>query len=176
MEQWRVRLRALTKSDSTVSWNWRNADALRDFYAGHPFYINEEKEQAWFDKILTSDIPLSSFGIEQKESNILIGMSFLKDINLIHRTAELAIFIGDEKYTGKGLAKEATLQTVAFAFDNLNLHRVYLVVQEDNIRAIELYLKCGFIKEGVLRESVFKNGKYLNKIIMSILKTEYLKQ
>ncbi|WP_378186092.1 GNAT family N-acetyltransferase [Aquimarina sp. W85] len=176
MQTRRIRLRALTKSDSTVSWSWRNADSIRDYYSGHPFFINIEKEQAWFDKITMSDIPLSCFGIELLDKKLLIGMSFLKDINLIHRTAEFAIFIGDEKYIGKGYAKEATLRTIDFAFQQLNLNRLFLFVQNNNSRAIELYLKCGFVNEGVLRESVFKNGKYFDKHIMAILKTEYYKQ
>ncbi|MFK7812418.1 MAG: GNAT family N-acetyltransferase [Maribacter sp.] len=168
-----IRLRALTKEDAKVSWLWRNNADMRYFYSGHPFFINIEKEEAWIAKVSTSDMPLTSFGIEEVSTNSLIGMVFLKDINLINRNAEFAIFIGDENVKGKGYATQATTMAVDFAFDDLNLNRVFLKVQEDNSAAIRLYEKCKFQKEGILRESVYKNGKYLNEIIMSILKKEY---
>ena len=174
MNSEKIKLRALTKDDAKISWVWRNNENVRYFYSGHPFFINQEKEEKWMEKICVSDIPLTSFGIEELQSNTLIGMSFLKDINLIHRTAEFAIFIGDENAKGKGYAKEATNKTIAFAFTNLNLNRVFLKVQEDNLNAIKLYEKCKFKKEGVLRECVYKNGHYINEIIMSILKNEHL--
>ncbi|MBP2833680.1 GNAT family N-acetyltransferase [Aquimarina sp. U1-2] len=174
MSSEKIKLRALTKDDAKVSWPWRNTDAIRYFYSGHPFFINLEKEEAWIEKIAVSDLPLTSFGIEEMQSNSLIGMSFLKDINLIHRTAEFAIFIGDDNAKGKGYAKEATLKTITFAFNNLNLHRVFLKVQEDNHSAIKLYEKCHFKKEGTLRECVYKNGHYVNEVIMAILKNEFL--
>ncbi len=101
-------------------------------------------------------------------------MAFLKEINLMHRTAEFSIFIGEENAKGKGYAKEATMKTIEFAFNDLNLNRVFLKVQEDNFKAIKLYEKCKFKKEGILRECIYKNGHYINEIVMSILKAEYL--
>lgn len=169
-----VRLRALTKDDCKTSWSWRNKDEIRDFYSGHPFYVNREKEEAWLDKVINSDLPLTSFGIEKLESNCLIGMAFLKDIDLIHRTAEFAIFIGDEESRGKGHGKEATLKTLKFAFNDLNLNRVYLTVLEENKKALHIYAKFGFKNEGILRECVYKNGKYKNEVIMSLLRSEYM--
>ena len=174
MENQKIKLRALAKDDAKISWVWRNKENIKYFYSGHPFYINQEQEEAWIEKISSSNIPLTVFGIEELQTNSLVGMSFLKDINLIYRTAEFAIFIGDEKAKGKGYATEATRKTLTFAFNSLNLNRVFLKVQEDNISAIRLYEKCNFKREGVLRESVYKNGNYINEIMMSILKNEFL--
>ena len=176
IDEEKIKLRALTKEDAKISWTWRNNENMRYFYSGHPFFINQEKEETWITKISASDIPLTSFGIEEVETNSLIGMSFLKDINLIHRNAEFAIFIGEENAKGKGYAKEATIKTIEFAFNNLNLNRVFLKVQEDNTNAIKLYEKCKFKKEGILRECIYKNGHYLNEIIMSILKSEHIEK
>jgi len=62
-----------------------------------------------------------------------------------------------------------------FAFERLNLHKVYLTVDADNPSAIRSYNKAGFKKDGVLRDEVYKNGQYVDRILMSILKHEYLK-
>jgi RimJ/RimL family protein N-acetyltransferase len=169
----KIRLRALTKDDGKTTWSWRNGDDIRQFYSGLPFLVNQEKEEAWLDKILCSDMPLTSFGIEERESSCLIGMSFLKDIDMINRAAEFAIFIGDENARGNGYGREATIKTVDFAFKQLNLNRVFLNVMEENHKAIHIYEKCGFSKEGVLRENIYKNGQYKNQVVMSILINEY---
>jgi len=170
----KINLRALSKDDAKVSWKWRNSNAMREYYSGHPFFVTQDDEEAWIARISGSNFPLTTFGIEEKSTKNLVGMCFLKDINMLNRTSEFAIFIGDENAKGKGFAKEATLKTVEFAFKDLNLNRVFLIVQEDNENAINLYKKCGFRNEGILREAVYKNGKYKNEIIMSVLKREFI--
>jgi len=172
----KIILRALTKEDAKKSWLWRNYEEIRYFYSGHPFYVNQEKEEEWILNISKSDLPLVSFGIVEIETQTLIGMAFLKDVNLIHRRAEYAFFIGDESAKGKGHAKEVTKKIIYFAFSNLNINRLFLKVQEDNSKAIKLYESLSFKMEGLLRESVFKNGRYLNELVYSVLKSEYLDQ
>jgi len=173
MDKKRIRLRALTLSDIEKTLAWHNQEDISDLYAGHPFPINIEMERKWYEKILTSNIPLTVFGIEQIQSKNLIGITILKDINLINRTSEFAIYIGEKEQRGKGLSKEATNQTLSFGFYKLGLNRIYLKVLEENESAIKLYNSIGFIKEGVLRNSIFKNNKFKNELVMSILKDEF---
>jgi len=169
----RILLRALTIEDAKITWKWRNQKDIMDNYAGHPFPVNYEMEKAWYEKILYSNIPTSVFGIEIIESNTLIGMTFLKNINFINRETEFAIFIGESKEQGKGYAEEATFLTLNIAFMKLGINRIFLKVNEDNISAIKLYKRCGFKEEGILRESTFKNNIFKNQLIMSILKREF---
>jgi RimJ/RimL family protein N-acetyltransferase len=65
------------------------------------------------------------------------------------------------------------LKFIPFIFDLYNLHKISLEVLSTNTRAISLYENLGFIKDGVKREEVYKNGKWIDSIIMSILKSEY---
>ena len=74
---------------------------------------------------------------------------------------------------GKGYSKLATLKTLEFGFNQLGLNRIYLFVQSNNEPAIKLYEKLGFQNEGELRNSVFKNGKFINEKVMGILKEEF---
>jgi len=171
----KVKLRALTLEDAKITWRWRNEEEIQTFYSGHPFYVNIEKEEKWYESVITSDLPLCAFGIVEAKSDDLIGMTFLNHINLIHRSAEYSILIGKTNSRGMGYAFEATIRTLHFGFMSLNLNRIFLKVLESNLKAVRLYEKCRFQKEGILRESVFKNGSYINEFIMSILKVEYLK-
>jgi RimJ/RimL family protein N-acetyltransferase len=59
------------------------------------------------------------------------------------------------------------------AFEQMNLHRVFLRVHADNARGIRCYGKVGFQHEGTMRESVFKEGRYCDMHLMSILRSEY---
>ena len=169
----RIRLRALTSDDIEKTIVWNNQEDISDCYAGHPFPVNIEMEKEWYEKILTSNFPVTVFGIELIENNVLIGLSVLKEINLINRSAEIAIYIGDKEFRNKGLSKEATYETLVFGFHKLGLNRISLKVLVDNIAAIRLYNSAGFIKEGILRESVFKNNQFKSVMLMSILKDEF---
>jgi RimJ/RimL family protein N-acetyltransferase len=117
----KIRLRALTMDDAKISWSWRNKDNIRYFYSGHPFFVNIENQEMWLDSLIRSDLPRTSFGIEEISTSSLVGMSFLLNIDLIHRVTEFSIFIGKENAIGIGYGKEATLKTHEFAFMDLNL-------------------------------------------------------
>ena len=59
------------------------------------------------------------------------------------------------------------------AFDKMNLHRLWLHVHDSNARAIASYEKCGFKREGVLRDDHFARGRHHDTIVMAILESEY---
>lgn len=168
-----IKLRALTTKDKELTLRWNNQDDIKLLYSGHPFPVNIEMESEWIEKITKSNFPTTVFGIELIQEEKLIGISILKNINLIHRKAEFAIFIGDKTERGKGYSKEATFKTLDFGFNQLGLNRIYLFVQSNNKAAINLYQKTGFQIEGETRNSIFKNGKFMDEIVMGILKEDF---
>jgi len=168
-----ITLRALTMNDVDKTLRWNNQDDIREFYSGHPFPVNKEMEIIWYQKILTSNYPTTVFGIEAISSKELIGLSLLKDINNINRSAEFSIYIGEKNHRGKGISKEATIETLKFGFFSLGLNRVFLKVLLKNTIATNLYEKIGFHKEGLLRDAVFKNNSFEDELIMAILKIEF---
>lgn len=56
-----------------------------------------------------------------------------------------------------------------YGFGVLNLHRIELNVFDYNARAMHVYEKLGFKREGVQREALFYDHKYHDSILMSIL-------
>ena len=169
----KIKLRALTHADLEKTLAWHNQEDISDLYSGHHFPVNVEMERIWYEKVLTSNFPVTVFGIELVESKELIGITVLRDINIINRVAEFGIYIGNTAERGKGLSKEATINTLLFGFLKLNLNRIFLKVLEENTPAIKLYKALGFTMEGKLRNSIFKNGEYKSEMIFSILKTEF---
>lgn len=88
-----------------------------------------------------------------------LGTISLKHISHKNSNAEYAI-VTRKKAQGTGAAMKATQELLEYAFEKLKLHRVYLNVLEDNVRAQKLYEKCGFVYEGAFLDAVRINGTY----------------
>jgi RimJ/RimL family protein N-acetyltransferase len=86
------------------------------------------------------------------------------------------IYIGADiapEHTGKGIAKEAYKKFIPYVFNTYNVNKLSLEVLQTNERAINLYTKLGFVEEGIKREEFLKKGKWINSVVMSLLKSEY---
>ena len=60
-----------------------------------------------------------------------------------------------------------------YAFNHKNLRRIEAIVLEDNIGSCKMHEKLGYKREGLLRESVYKDGCYKNQVYCALLKSEY---
>ena len=94
-------------------------------------------------------------------------------IDLLNHNCEIGITIGDTNYWGKPHAKEAINLILNHCFSDLKLNIVYLTVFENNIRAIKFFKKIGFKNDGIMRQVIFKNKKYISLQLMSILEKEF---
>lgn len=168
-----LKLRELEREDVKKINKWRN-DSNLIACLGAPYrFINEDVDIDWYDKYLGSrNNSVRCVIYDTDSSEEVLGLISLLNINYINRTAELHIMIGDSKNHGKGIGTFAVKLMISHAFNNLNLRRIELGVLENNVPAIKLYEKIGFVKEGVKRASNYKNGKYISMIFMGILKEE----
>lgn len=105
--------------------------------------------------------------------NRCIGSAGFHHISKEDNSATYRIGIFDVNYHSKGIGSEVTKRLLEYGFETMKWHRIDLKVLEYNYRGIRCYEKCGFKKDGVLRESAFIEGKYYSDIIMSILDYEY---
>jgi len=106
------------------------------------------------------------------DNDIYQGTISLKNINNDENTGEYAIALRYEAQ-GNGVGTFATKQVLKYAFETLNLNRVYLNVLSDNINAIKLYEKCGFIFEGESKERIKLQGQLKSLKWYGILKENY---
>jgi len=163
----RVYLRSITRDDTGNIVKWRNQENVKQyfFYRG-PF--NKESHERWLTEKVDTGI-VAQFIVCQKEDDRPIGCTYLRDIDYDNKKAEYGVFLGEEGVRGKGIGKEILKLTLKYAFENLELHRVYARVREDNMPSLCSFLNCGFEKEALLRESVYCDGKYLNVVILGII-------
>ena len=87
-----------------------------------------------------------------------------------------SIFIADHAEHGKGYGSEATYLALKFGFDRLNLHKIHLKTSDYLSSAIRFYERLGFSREGVLREHEFKKGRFVDKILFSMLRSEFVEK
>ena len=166
----RTQLRRIERTDIPTFVRWFSDPAVREFLLiNRPISLVEE--ESWFEAQLR-DQSSEIFAIETLDGTH-IGNIGLHDINWVHRRAEMGIVIGEKEYWGRGFGSDAICALLAFAFNEMNLHRIYLQVYEDNERAIQAYKKCGFKLEGTLREAIFRKGTYYDEHIMAVLRSEF---
>jgi|ADurb_Oil_01_Slu_FD_contig_31_1906344_length_2126_multi_3_in_0_out_0_2 RimJ/RimL family protein N-acetyltransferase len=168
-----IQLRALSIADKPLTLLWHNQPEIVDLYSGHPYPVNPECEQMWYDRILTSNIPTTVLGVERCDNNKLIGIASLQNINLINRSASLGLLIGDVESRKGGYFLEAFIKTIRFGFLQIGLNRIALEVSLKNKRLVQTYRNFGFVEEGLIRESIYKNGEFTSMAVFSILRLEF---
>lgn len=103
----------------------------------------------------------------------LVGYVVLYDIYWNLQTANVGIAIGNPADRGKGYGRDGMQLILRYAFNELNLHRVGLTVLERNLAARRMYESVGFVVEGILRDTDYRDGIRGNDIQMSILSNEW---
>jgi RimJ/RimL family protein N-acetyltransferase len=98
-----------------------------------------------------------------------IGFVLFKNLSPVFRAAELGVRIGAEGDRGKGYGSAALKLALQYAWDTLNLERVWLTVLAGNGRAIASYRRAGFEQEGVMRKAAFIGGKWMNVVMMAAI-------
>lgn len=107
------------------------------------------------------------WAIATSENQRCIGHVGLYKIDYRVRKAEFALVIGDRTWWARGLGTKVTKAVVEWGFSELNLHKITLKVLADNLRALHVYEKLGFQREGVLHDDQFREGRYLDLVLMA---------
>ena len=172
-----VRIRELREKDSSKYFAWINNREL--VLLNSPFSpVSEVEHKLWFESI-SKNQSAKTFSIVtnfEGDEDFLIGTCSLRKINKLNKNAELQIRIGEPEFRNKGFGTTVIKKLLSFGFCDLNLHKIYLDVFKQNERARKAYLKCGFLEEGILREQVYIDGKFVDLVHMSILSREFLKR
>jgi RimJ/RimL family protein N-acetyltransferase len=168
-----VYLRPLQLEDLTAHYlNWLNDPEVTRYMETGTFPTTE-RDLAKFYEDITGSRSQVILAVADRKSGQHIGNVKLGPIHWVHRCATFGILIGDKKFWGKGVGLEATRLTVQYGFDRLNLRRIDLGVFADHTAAVRCYEKAGFKVEGRMRESLFQDGKYVDRLWMALLRSEH---
>ncbi|MEQ3554094.1 spermidine N1-acetyltransferase [Pseudonocardia nematodicida] len=164
-----MRLRALERDDLAFVHGLSNDSGIMSYWFEEPYEALVEL-QGIYDRHI-HDNRERRFVIDLDGERA--GLVELVEIDYIHRNAEFQIIVHPD-FQGRGLAAAATSAALDHAFGVLNLHKVYLVVDVENHRAVRAYERTGFVVEGTLREEYFASGRYRDAHRMAILQRDHL--
>jgi RimJ/RimL family protein N-acetyltransferase len=167
----RIRLRPLASTDLRRCVKWFSDPQIIRFL-GRNAPVSMPEEERWFrDYERRTDEQIFAIDVD----GVHIGNIGLHKIDRAHRKADVGIVIGEAGFWSRGFGTEAMLTALHYAFGPLGLNKVSLDVLEYNERAIRTYERLGFRREGVHREDVYKDGRFINVIRMSMLARELRK-
>lgn len=107
------------------------------------------------------------------EKGVLVGFITYKESSYCENVYSIGITIGS-RFWNRGYGQDSIKTLIKYLFYELKAIRVELEVIESNARAISCYKKCGFVEEGLKRNKLCIDEKYVNTIIMGILKDEFI--
>jgi RimJ/RimL family protein N-acetyltransferase len=111
-------------------------------------------------------------GVEALADGKLIGLVRLRDTEPETGWAELDVYLGEKEYWGRGLATDAVRTVCRYGFAKMRLHKVAPTVVTENLAALQVYRKVGFVEEGRLRQVFRRDGRWYDKFTMGLLEGE----
>jgi RimJ/RimL family protein N-acetyltransferase len=166
----KVILRPVEERDLDLIVRWRNhPNNRRFFFSSIPIYPGGQKK--WYEDLMVDQNRIV-FMIDRLEGKT-VGMIAIDNIDWHNRECEGGQLVVDPDERRLGFAEEAAHLLAQYAFEELNMHRAYVVIFPFN-PTIDLVKKMGFKEEGRLREAVYSGGKYHDKVILGMLREEWM--
>lgn len=130
-----------------------------------------DKMRAWYAS-RNEQIDRMDLAVIDRQTGYLVGEAVLNEYDEVTRNVNFRILIG-KSGQGRGIGSEATKMILQYAFEVLLLHKVSLEVFSFNPRAERVYVKNGFLLEGVRREDFRFQDEYIDTRIYGMLKSDY---
>ena len=138
----------------------------------NPSIISIAETAKWLENLSSSSRRLIVSDSYLIDNNKDIGIIRIDSIDWINRNCEIGLDVFDD-FKGKGYAAPIYEWLLNHLFNELGFHSVYLEVLETNDRAIHIYKKLGFRQDGRLRQRIYRDGKFIDYLLFSLLKSEF---
>ena len=166
----RVYLRAFEVDDYKLINKWRKDEEIQSLLGGNKYYVSSEREKKWVEEKIFNN----ANQICLKNNNEMIGYISVKDFDWINKKVQwYGLIIGEKKCRNIKNSLDAIYLMLDHIFNQLGMHRIYGYHIKENEKSILLGKMMGFKIEGTMREAVYKNGKYHDFLIASLLKNEF---
>ncbi len=107
--------------------------------------------------------------------NEIAGVFQFNRFDFLNSTTEIGYWIFS-KYQGLGIINRCAVPMIKYAFEELQFNRIEIKCAVENKKSQLIPQKLGFSKEGILRQAELINGKFLDTIIFSLLKEDWIKK
>lgn len=168
----KVTIRKFEEKDIRNKVKWIN-DKRNNEYLHYDLPLEYEKTLNWFKK---NEDRIDRYDAIIEVDGISVGLIGLLSIDDKNSKAEYYITMGEQAYKGKGVAKIASKLLLEYAFKKINLNKVYLFIESNNINAQRFFEKIDFIKEGLLRQDIKTIDGLTDRYIYGICESDYYKK
>ncbi|MBC6699576.1 GNAT family N-acetyltransferase [Hymenobacter puniceus] len=168
-----IRLAPLAQHHAASFYPWlRDPEVIEYSLSAFQHMHTETQINEWLAATLQNQASFN-LGIFLTDSDELIGYAGLSGISATNLAAEFFILIGQKSWWGRGIGTAVARQVLALGFTEHELNRIMLTVSETNIGGLKAYARAGFVVEGRQREACRRNGRFHDKIMMAVLKSEW---
>jgi [ribosomal protein S5]-alanine N-acetyltransferase len=170
-----VKIRALEPDDYSETIKWRRDEATWDMVISQKRFVSSETERAWVLNAIKDHEAgrILRFGITIGDQSRLVGLIIISYIDLINRSCKYGNLLSPDGYRGKGIAFAALLLVYRYLFAEWGMNRISGDILADNRASRKFAERFGKTQEGVLRQAVFKNGRFQDVIVYSMLREEF---
>ena len=169
-----VKLRAYKEEDAVLAKEFINDYEVKRLLAiDAAFPISLWEEEEWVKSKKNTSGLVYDFAIETLKDGKYIGGCSINKLSVKNRNCTIGIMIGDKDYWSKGYGSDALKVLIKFIFEELNMNKIKLSFFAFNERAKACYKKVGFKEEGILKDEIFRDGKYNGEINMALFAKDY---
>ncbi|MEO8842370.1 MAG: GNAT family protein [Kofleriaceae bacterium] len=168
-----IQLRSIEREDLTRMRDWRNLPEFRRNFREFR-ELNLQNQEQWFTRISASANDFM-FVVERSDDHVPIGVAGLVYVHWVVRSADISLYIGDNAMYidgPGGHAEDAAKTLIRYAFDNLNLNKVWTELYAFDDHKVALFTRLGFARDAVLRDNAFEDGRYHDSYIYSLLRSD----
>jgi RimJ/RimL family protein N-acetyltransferase len=166
------------EKDAEIESNWtHNAEYLRlvDLQPARPLSPAQVKKgYEKIEKMVEEDKNLFYFTVRALPEERLVGFARIYHISWSHAAGMLQMGIGDPGDRRRGFGSEALELLLRYAFEELNLFRVTVLVPEYNTAAVRFFEKAGFVIEVRRREAVNRMGRRWDLLHLGLLQSDWM--
>ena len=169
-----IRLRAFGNADLMPLWQSMNDPETMGLLSGAPVLPATVEDTAQFMAAQTSHSAGEyQFAMERLEDGRFLGRCGLSGLDRRSLHADVTVHIADADMRGRGYGRDAVALLCRFAFDELNLHRLKAQVFDCNENCLSCLAACGFQREGVLKEELYRFGAWHDVILLALMRSDW---
>lgn len=167
-----VRMTRLCEEDLEMVRDWRMRPYVTEFM-NTDLVITTMDQKEWFYRIKDRDDQINWI---IRADDRPIGLINLVDIDIINSRCSWGYYIAEREARSLKLALYLEWNLYDYVFDVLNLNKLCNETWVENEQVVKLHKMCGGKQDGIMRQHIYKNGKYHDVSIGSILKEEWFEK
>jgi ribosomal-protein-serine acetyltransferase len=149
-----------------------NREILKKWLAWVPGVKEVEDSRKFILKCLKEYKEKTALEMGLWRNGRLIGCIGLHHIEKDNKKASLGYWLSKNSQ-GKGVMTLAIKALVHYGFNKLNLNRIDLKIGKENVKSRAIPERLGFKQEGIMRDDVYVDNRFVDHVVYSVLKKEW---